>query len=166
MSGQEPYRRLLVLTVARRWGPVRWRPAAGGQSGDRSGAGGMVSPRQGVHRSWPAVWLALLLVAAPGPGRAAVPSSVFQLPSETFQLVAPRWLWAGHGFINDTDSVLWTGGAPTLCESFSSAGKVPSFCIISMIYSIRQALIPEGSSPYPASHQAHLSSLFIASGHT
>ncbi|KAF0292805.1 Translation initiation factor IF-2 [Amphibalanus amphitrite] len=59
--------------------------------------------------------LAGLLSAAAAPGRAAL-TDVFQLPSQTFQLVAPQWLWAGHGFVNDTAAVYWTGVTGSLCD--------------------------------------------------
>ncbi|KAF0303524.1 hypothetical protein FJT64_024500 [Amphibalanus amphitrite] len=68
--------------------------------------------------------LAGLLSAAAAPGRAAF-TDVFQLPSQTFQLVAPQWLWAGHGFVNDTAAVYWTGVTGSLfLQSQLRAGPV------------------------------------------
>ena len=81
---------------------------------DRAGADGMVPSPDSAHRRRLPLLLGLLLTTT-STASAAV-SDVYQLPSETFTLLAPSWLWKGHGFVNDSDAVFWTGATGSLCK--------------------------------------------------
>ena len=59
--------------------------------------------------------LLLLLLLLVDSARASI-YDVFRLPSESFQLVAPQWLFAGHGFVNDSDVVYRTDVVSSLCK--------------------------------------------------